>query len=163
MNTLQTRIVLDSIATLFTEAYEGPPDPSSTWFIDNEPNSGIFGALEKVSAEEASISVDGSGAPGSTIAANAEHMRWSLAQTNAQIRGEPFDEDWEASWRLIQVDNAGWDQMQRALKAEFETLRQVMLSQTELPEGALIGTMALLPHAAFHLGIIRQMVSRVRP
>ena len=53
MSTLPTATLIQSIADLLTEAYAGPPNPSSTWFIDNEPDSGILGILAGVSAAEA--------------------------------------------------------------------------------------------------------------
>jgi hypothetical protein len=161
MSTLSTTAVIHSIVELLTEAYDGPPDPSATWFIDNEPDSGILGILDGVSAEEASSSVDGSGDKGSTIAANTEHLRWSLAMMNAAIRGETLGE-WKESWRLLYADDVEWDRLRSALRAELETLRQALKSQTELPEEYLTGTLALLPHAAYHLGTIRQMIERVR-
>jgi hypothetical protein len=161
MNTLPVTAVLGSVVELLIEAYAGPPNPSATWFIDNEPDSGVFGILEGVSAEEASKSVDGSGKTGSTIAANAEHLRWSLAMMNAAIRGEPLG-DWKESWRTLYADNTEWDRLRGALRAEFETLQQALKSQTELAEEYLTGTLALLPHAAYHLGAIRQMIERVR-
>ena len=49
---MQTNEVLQSIITLFSEAYAGPPDPSSTWFIDNEPDSGILGIIGGVFTSE---------------------------------------------------------------------------------------------------------------
>ena len=161
MTMISTNAVINSIVELLTEAYDGPPNPSSTWFIDNEPDSGILDILAGISAAEASTSVDGSGETGSTIAANTEHLRWSLAMMNAAIRGEPLG-DWKESWLLVHVDSAGWDRLRSALRSEFETLRQALKSQTVLPEEYLTGTLALLPHAAYHLGTIRQMISRVR-
>jgi hypothetical protein len=161
MNALSATAVLHSVVELLTEAYAGPPNPASTWFIDNEPDSGIFGILEGVSAAEASVSVDGSGKPGTTIAANAEHLRWSLAMMNAAIRGEPLGE-WKESWRLLYAEDDEWDRLRHALRDEFETLRLALSSQTEFPEQYLTGTLALLPHAAYHLGTIRQMIERVR-
>ena len=124
-------------------------------------NSGILGILDGISSVEASTSVDGSGETGSTIAANAEHLRWSLANANAAIRGEPLG-DWKESWRLLYADDAEWDRLRSALRSEFETLRGALQSQANLPEQYLTGILALLPHAAYHLGTIRQMIERVR-
>jgi hypothetical protein len=162
MDSLSISSFLNSVVHLLTEAYTGPPDPSSTWFIDNEPDSGILGIIAHVSAAEASKSVDGSGEPGTTIAANVEHLRWSLAMMNAAICGEPFDGKWKESWLLLEVDDASWETLRDDLRAEFEVLRRGLQSQTDLPEEYLTGTLALLPHAAYHLGTIRQMVERVR-
>ncbi len=162
MTAIPSAVVITSIVDLLTEAYAGPPNPSSTWFIDNEPNSGILGILDGVSAAEASRPVDGMGNPGSTIAANAEHLRWSLALSNAAMRGEPFQGNWKESWRLLNADSAEWDRLRAELRTEFETLRRAIQTQTELPDEYLTGVLALLPHAAYHLGTIRQMIERVR-
>jgi hypothetical protein len=162
MATIPTGTLVNSIAELLTEAYAGPPDPSSTWFIDNEPNSGILGILAGVSAVEASQPVDGMGNPGSTIAANAEHLRWSLALSNAALRGEPYQGNWKESWRLLNADPAEWDRLRVELRKEFESLREAIQNQTDLPDDYLNDVLALIPHAAYHLGTIRQMIERVR-
>jgi hypothetical protein len=39
LTTLSVSTLTASIAELLTEAYAGPPDPNSTWFIDNAPDS----------------------------------------------------------------------------------------------------------------------------
>jgi hypothetical protein len=161
MNTLSSMTVLNSVVELLTEAYAGPPDPSTTWFIDNAPNSGVLGMLEEVSALEASKSVDGSGEAGTTIAAHTEHLRWSLAMMIAAIRGEPLGA-WKESWRLLYADAAEWERLRSSLRAEYETLQEALKSQTDLPEEYLTGLLALLPHAAYHLGVMRQMIERVR-
>jgi hypothetical protein len=161
MNTLSGLAVINSVVELLTEAYDGPPDPSSTWFIDNAPDSGVLGLLEDVSALEASKSVDGSGETGTTIAAHTEHLRWSLEMMIAAIRGEPLGE-WKESWQLLYTDDAEWERLRRSLRAAFENLREALKSQTDLPEEYLTGLLALLPHAAYHLGVMRQMIERVR-
>ena len=161
MTPISVNTLVNAIAELLTEAYAGPPDPSRTWFIDNEPNSGILGLLENVSAAEASQPVDKLGNPGTTIAAHAEHLRWSLAQSNAALRGEPFQGKWKESWRLLNANPPEWDRLRANLRTEFETLRKAIQSQSDLPGEYLPGVIALLPHAAYHLGTIRQMIERV--
>jgi hypothetical protein len=162
VSTIPLPDLLDSILTLLTEAYAGPPDPSVTWFIDNAPDSGILGILAGVTAEQASRSVDGSREPGTTIASHAEHLRWSLAAANAELRGLPFDEDWDVSWQLTRVDSIGWDRLRIALRRQYEDLSQAIGGLAELSGDVLNDVLALLPHAAYHLGNIRQMIERVR-
>jgi hypothetical protein len=162
LTTIATATVINSIIDLLTEAYSGPPNPKETWFIDNVPDSGILSILESISAVEASRSVDESGQNGSTIASNAEHLRWSLANANGALRGQPYQPDWMESWNLLNVDEAEWKQLRQALRAEFEALRSTIQGQTELPGQYLNGVLALIPHAAYHLGTIRQMIARVR-
>jgi hypothetical protein len=153
---------IDSFVELLTEAYLGPPNPSATWFIDNEADSGVLGVLKGVSAKEASKSVYGNDARGSTIAAHVEHLRWSLAMANASMRGEPFESKWEESWDLVHADEAAWDRLRQELRAEFDALVAGAKSQTQVPLEYFSGVLALLPHAAYHLGTIRQLVERVR-
>lgn len=160
-NTIPVTEVTNAIAVLLTEAYAGPPDPSSTWFIDNEPGAGLLSLLERVPASQATISVDGTGAAGSTIAANAEHLRWSLAQANAALRGEDYQGRWAESWGVVHIDEAGWDRLRRDLRSEFETLRDAIQQQAQLQGEYLLGVLGLIPHAAFHLGLLRQMVARI--
>lgn len=161
MNTLSNTSILNAVVELLTEAYAGPLDPNRTWFIDNDPDSGIFGILSGVSPEEASRSVDGSGQDGTTIASHAEHLRWSLASMNAAIRGEPLGK-WSESWQLLEADPQKWESLRNDLNVEFESLRQLLSTQPEVEEQYLPGLFALPAHAAYHLGTIRQMVERVR-
>jgi hypothetical protein len=162
VSTIPLPDLLDSILTLLTEAYAGPPDPSVTWFIDNAPDSGILGILAGVTAEEASRSVDGSREPGTTIASHAEHLRWSLAVTAAELHGQPFSQNWAESWQVSTVDPEGWDLLRGDLRSEYENVSQAIKELTELSGDIFNDVLALLPHAAYHLGNIRQMIERVR-
>ena len=162
MTTMPTTTLLESVITLLTEAYAGPPNPKETWFIDNEPDSGLLGILKNVTAAEASKNVDGGDSSGSTIAGNVHHLRWTLVNINNTIRGQAWNPNWGESWELNGVNEAEWDQLRQSLRTEFETLIAALKQQTELPGAYLTGFLALIPHAAFHLGIIRQLLSRVR-
>jgi len=161
MSDLPVKTVIQSTLTLLEEAYLGPPDPPETWFSDDEADSGILGIIARVSADQASRSVDGTGARGSTIAANVEHLRWSLANANGALQGAPYRTDWHTSWDLIQSDPAAWDELRAGLRKEFDTLCSLLKTQQDLPGAYLNGVLALVPHAAFHLGLIRQMLERV--
>ncbi|HHY89060.1 MAG TPA: hypothetical protein GYA06_09095 [Chloroflexi bacterium] len=154
--------LLQSLLTLLEEAYPGPPDPGATWFIDNEPDAGILGTIKGVTAAEASVSMDGSGKPGTTIASNVEHLRWSLANVNNTLRGGEYSPDWRASWTVVEVDEAGWDRLRGELRREYEDLCEAIPRVQALDEVWLNGMLALIPHAAFHLGLVRQMIERVR-
>jgi hypothetical protein len=152
---------IQSILTLFSEAYTGPADPSSTWFIENEPDSGILGIIAGVSASEASWSSNLS-APGTTIAAHVEHLRWSLANANHALEGDEYQGSWKESWNTLEVDEARWKQLKNELHKEYETLLANLRKQNDMPDDTLTGAIALLPHAAYHLGTIRQLIERAR-
>ena len=162
MSTLPTTTLINSIVELLTEAYAGPPNPKATWFIDNEPDSGILGLLKSITAAEASTSVDGSGKNGSTIASNVEHLRWSVANANAAMRGKPYNPNWGESWELLDADEAAWNRLRQELRLEYEALSEAIQMQEDLPGDYLNGVLGLIPHASFHLGVIRQMIERVR-
>jgi hypothetical protein len=139
---------------LFIEAYDGPTK-SYTWFIDNAPKSGLLGTLEDITSEEASRPFVENG---STIAAHTEHLRWSLALANAYTRGENPQPKWSESWLVKQVNDASWQKLKADLRSEFEALQGTMQKQQDFSdEQMLTGVVALIPHAAYHLGSIRQM------
>lgn len=158
---MDTSTVIQSIIKLFTEAYAGPPDPSSTWFIDNEPDSGVLGLIAGVTAQEASWSARKDD-PGTTIASHVEHLRWSLSNANGAMQGKPYQGNWVESWNTLHADAARWDQLRVDLRKEFEALKDNLGEQTELEGAFLLGVMALVPHAAYHLGTIRQLIERAR-
>ncbi len=158
---MDTQALITSIVTLFSEAYAGPADPRSTWFIDNEPDSGILGVISKVTAEEASWSSE-PGQPGTTIAANVEHLRWSLANANHAMLGNPYQGSWKESWNTLDIGEADWNNLRQALRSEFEAVLENLGKQTDLPGDYLTGVLALLPHATYHLGTIRQLIERAR-
>lgn len=151
--------VIAVILEQFTEAYEGPTQ-GRTWFSDNQPDAGFFRTLATLTAAEASEPlVPG----GTTIAAHVEHLRWSLALANAVVRGGPLQPKWQESWSVRAVDPPAWERLQADLRQEFETLRAAIAAFAEgfRPEW-LAGIMALVPHAAYHLGAIRQMIRTIR-
>jgi hypothetical protein len=158
---METRELLQAIITLFSEAYAGPADPASTWFIDNEPDSGILGIIAGVSASEASWS-SRDNRPGTSIAAHVEHLRWSLENANGALEGKQYQANWRESWNTINVDDSVWITLKEELRREYETLCVNLGKQREIRGEYLLGAMALVPHASYHLGTIRQLIERAR-
>lgn len=156
---MDTKVVIQTIITLLSEAYAGPSAPASTWFIDNEPDSGILGIIAGVSVAEASWSANNEN-PGTTIASHVEHLRWSLANANGALMGMPYQPNWKESWNTVTADETKWKYLQDELRKEFEMLRKNIENQADLPGEYLLGVMALIPHAAYHLGTIRQLIER---
>ena len=150
-----TEVLRNVLLELFTEAYTGPNGPN-TWFIDNQPGSGLFGTLAGVSAGDASRLSP----TGSSIAAHAEHLRWSLALTNAYLRGENPTPGWAESWTVKTVDTKTWDTLRADLRREYEEVVAALGRQEDLSDPQMLtGVMALTPHAAYHLGAVRQLVN----
>ncbi len=142
---------LESIKTLLAEAYTGTQTQS--WFSDHGADSGLFATLEKISAEDASRKIGHS-----SIAAHTNHLRWSLAMSNALMRGQPASRNWVESWEVQSVTVEEWTELKSHLRLEYERLI------TQLPNGfdpnnpmmTTVG-ISLVAHAAYHLGAIRQM------
>jgi hypothetical protein len=158
---MDTSTVIQSIISLFSEAYHGPADPASTWFIDNEPDSGILGIIAGITSEEAYWSSH-SNEPGTTIAGHVEHLRWSLADANCALHGKAYPAEWKESWNTLDADQMKWEKLKMELEIEFEALLDTIHQQTELEGDYLTGIMAMIPHAAYHLGTIRQLIERAR-
>jgi len=163
LSTLPVSTLTQSIVELLTEAYIGPPDENSpTWFNDNDPDAGIFGQIRNVTAAEASASADNTGNPGTTVASHIEHLRWSLANASGAMRGEPYQSNWKASWTVTSINGQQWDDLRQQLRHEFDTICGLIQQQGQLEGPFLNGLLALVPHAAYHLATIRQILERVR-
>ncbi|MDM5294710.1 hypothetical protein QUF81_16260 [Peribacillus simplex] len=76
-----------SIKTLLKETIEGPGNEGS-YYTDSKPNTGVFGTLDGLTAEDASRSIKGS-----TIAAHSDHIRYYLWVIRTMISGTDFEKD----------------------------------------------------------------------
>lgn len=162
MNTVTVPTLTKAIVDLLVESYDGPPDAQSpTWFNDNDPNAGILGQIRPLTAAEASFSADGSGKPGTTVASHVEHLRWSLANANNAMRGEPYDSHWSNSWLVTSLSEDEWNRLREELKKEYQDACTLIAKQDTLEDEYLYGGFALVPHAAYHLATIRQIIERV--
>ena len=145
--------LVSSVKQLLKEAYEGTPTQS--WFSDHGAGSGLFATLTAITAADASRTlVTG----GSSIAGHTNHLRWSLAMSNALMRGEQPSRDWAESWVVSSVDDAACLELQNNLWLEYDTL-QTQLETSFDPSNPMMTTVgiALVAHAAYHLSAIRQM------
>jgi len=149
---------VNSVKGLLSEAYEGVNPGKPVWFSDAGEHSGLFRTLERLSPETASKPLlEG----GSTIAAHAEHLRWSLALTNAFARGQaPARIDWAESWTVKTVDSRAWEDLRTRLKAEYQTVVTHLPPQPDLSNPMFVSSaVAMVAHAAYHLSAIRQMLT----
>jgi hypothetical protein len=142
------------IIEFLIEVYNGPNHPY-TWFINNEPDSGLLGTIKKLKPEEASTPIIENG---TTIAAHIEHLRWTLDKTNSLLRGENPTMNWSESWQVRKIDSPKWESLIIQLEEEFKKLiRSLSTSNRWASDEQLKEVLALIPHAAYHLGAIRQM------
>lgn len=144
---------------LFTEAYEGPK-PEGSWFTNVDPEAGVFGSIRPLSAGQASRTVTPGGP---SIAAHIEHLRWSLAAVNQTLRGGAWQPDWAESWSVQTVDEQQWQDLQAGLRREYSQLLEALQRDPEVTDAMMLrGLFALAPHAAHHLGAIRQLAKLVQ-
>jgi DinB superfamily len=151
-----------SALQLFDEAYYGPPNPKGTWFVDNEADSGILGTLDGLSAAEASRPFATGGE--ATAAAHADHVLFSLALANRAAAGEnPYPSaKWAESWRRRIVTDAEWKSLRAELHAAADAYRRSLAANTHWrTDDDITSALAVVAHGAWHLGAIRQGLSRV--
>ena len=148
-----------AIATVLNEIINGS-DPKTGWLL-NPGDAGLLRSLDAVSAEQASATPPGGGAP---IAAHADHLRYGLGLLNRWSRGEnPFDDaDWAASWRLGPVSDSQWATLRRELRQAAEEWQQRFGELLDVDPDGWTGAVASAAHIAYHLGAIRQINSAAR-
>ncbi len=144
-----SQVFTEVIHSLLTEAFDGS---SQVWFSDR--NTGLFSSVQNLSAEQ--VSKTG-------IAAHANHLRWSLSNVNAMMRGERPAMDWAQSWTVKTVTELEWRNILEQLKLEYRALQTNMPPNPDLNDRMFVTSgVALVAHAAYHLGAIRQMINGTR-
>jgi hypothetical protein len=118
---MQTTEISPSLTQLFSELVDGVRVRGQA-FILNSGDIGLLQSLDKLSAEDASRSVN----DGATIAAHAQHLRYGLSLMNRWARegGNPFaDATWDEAWKTSRVDAARWAEIRRGLGEEAHLAR----------------------------------------
>src|SRR4026209_998206 len=90
------------LTRLFSELVDASSGQTGT-FVLNTGDVGLLRSLDKLSAADASRSVNG----GATIAAHAQRVRYGLSLMNrwAVDGGNPFaDATWDEAWKTSDVD-----------------------------------------------------------
>ena len=157
---MQTTDIARPLGLLFSELVDGVPGRGNA-FILNTGDAGLLRSLDKLSAADASRSVN----DGATIAAHAQHVRYGLSLMNRWARegGNPFaDATWDAAWKLTAVDDAAWSEIRRGLGDEAHRWQEILAAPREALEVELTGMIASIAHLAYHLGAIRQIDKSVR-
>jgi hypothetical protein len=148
-----------ALARLFSELTLGTSPHAA--YVLNRGDVGLIRSLEKLSAADASRSVNG----GATISAHAQHVRYGLSLFNrwAAEGGNPFaDATWDAAWKTTVVDESAWRDIQEGLREESARWLDVLEVPREVDEIALTGVIASVVHLSYHLGAIRQIGKATR-
>ena len=157
MNTKDTAEVL---AILFSELVAGTSRPADA-FILNSGDAGLLRSLDRISADEASRSVN----EGATIAAHAQHLRYGLSLMNrwASEGGNPFaDAKWDEAWKTAGVGEPAWNEIRNGLRDETQRWLEALKSPRTVTEVELAGMIGSIAHLAYHLGAIRQINKSAR-
>ncbi len=152
MHTTEIRLAL---SRLFSELVDGTNERGAA-FVLNSGDAGLLRSLDKLSATEASQSVNG----GATIAAHAQHLRYGLSLMNAWARegGNPFaNAKWDEAWKTSTVNEMEWHEIRNGLGLEADRWLEALKSPREVGEMELTGMFASIVHLAYHLGAIRQI------
>ncbi len=152
MHTTEIRLAL---SRLFSELVDGTNERGAA-FVLNSGDAGLLRSLDKLSATEASQSVNG----GATIAAHAQHLRYGLSLMNAWARegGNPFaNAKWDEAWKTSTVNEMEWHEIRDGLGFEADRWLEALKSPREVGEMELTGMFASIVHLAYHLGAIRQI------
>ena len=156
MSDISTSILANKLKTLLQEGIEGPQDD---WSYFTDPNSnGFLGTIEKLSSKAASKS---SGPNDNSVASHAWHLGFALNATNNWIRGNPSPENWEESWRVQNVNDSEWVQIQSKVRQEYEDLFHIIDTVDLSNEEVLSGVIGAIAHVAYHLGAIRQKLTEI--
>ena len=152
MNTKETS---PSLTLLFSELVDGTNVRTGA-FILNSGDVGMLRSLDKISAADASHSVN----DGATIAAHAQHLRYGLSLMNrwASEGGNPFaDATWDAAWKTSDADEPAWKEIRDGLRDEAHRWLTMLAAPREVNGKELSGMIASIAHLAYHLGAIRQI------
>ena len=156
---MQVDDISQTLTTLFSELVNGPARDGA--FVLNSGDAGLLRSLDKLSAQDASRSVEG----GATIAAHAQHLRFGLSLMNrwAMEGGDPFsDAKWDEAWKTSRVADAEWAGIRQGLRGEVERWLRALGSPRQVTPLELNGLVGSIAHLAYHLGAIRQIAVAAR-
>ncbi len=146
----------EGIKILLSETFEGPKGNGS-WFTESKPGSGLFGTIDSLSSEEASVLVEGV-----TIAAHTDHTRYHLWANNQSLEGKTENLNWDESWKIGVVTKDEWEQIKNGLHHEYMKITKYITEEHNFNSSMTTNLLGALAHAAYHLGAIRQMVKIVK-
>jgi len=146
---------INPLLDIIQEVYIGT-DAKESWVIDADPGNGFTRTIKSLTAEQASTpAVPG----GSTVAAHTGHLKWSLDFAMQFYEGKQPKGEWAESWLTKTVDEQEWEKLQQDLLASYNKVKEAVAAVKDWSNPYFVkGTLALLPHAAYHLGAIKQLI-----
>ena len=157
---MRTNDIAPLLTALFSELVIGEKGPGGPYIL-NSGDVGLLGSLEKLTAADASSSVNG----GATIAAHAQHVRYGLELMNqwATEGGNPFaNAKWDEAWRTSTVNDAEWSEIRNGLQDDARRWLDALGTPRDASVVELNGMIGSIAHLAYHLGAIRQIAKTAR-
>jgi hypothetical protein len=153
---MNTGELTNTLTTLFAELVDGPPHGA---FILNRGDPGLLRSLDRLSSAAASAVAPS----GSSIAAHAEHLRYSLSLMNNWAGDDPFaGADETAAWRKTTVSEAEWTRLRGQLRDEAHRWLGALRTPRAADDRDLNAIIGNVAHVAYHLGAIRQIDKTTR-
>lgn len=147
--------IISSLTDLLEELYIGSAG-KHTWVIDQKPGYGFSKTIEQIDAKQASTPIVKGG---STIAAHTAHLTYSIGIALEFFEDKMPNADWPGSWKTKQVNEEEWKKLQQDLLKAYQDLKKAITERKDWTNQQFNqGTLALLPHAAYHLGAIKQLI-----
>jgi hypothetical protein len=158
MSTISTEIVRDSVLKLLKEAYPCDSQDDS-WFTWGRPEDGVIGALDSLTATEASTPAHEGG---TTVAAIAAHLRFTLQYGNAMWSSRKPEMSWDDSWPIKTVDEYAWKTLRNDIRAAYAASIDLIENFHDWQDvKAVSGSFGHIVHTAYHLGAIRQIIKQI--
>ena len=157
---MNPQLLRSATATLLTEICDGPPDPKRTWVVSNEAGSGVLGTVAKLSVAQATHRP-----PGVTrcVAEHVAHLVFALRTSLRYAQGDMSPANWDSSWEIGKLDEAGWKSLQAALRQAHQDLLAWNVPDEAFGNFDVVcGYCGTVAHAAYHLGAIRQLALQCR-
>jgi len=159
MSTIPTDQVRDGVLNLLKEAYPCDSQDDS-WFTWGRPEDGVLGTFDSLTAEEASTPAHEGG---TTIAAIAAHLLFTLRYGNPMWSGNKPNTSWDDSWPITTVDEDEWAALRENIQSEYARSVELIknFSDWQHPK-AVTGSFGHIVHTAYHLGAIRQILKQMK-
>jgi hypothetical protein len=142
---------------LWKEIFESTGD-GPHWILDT--GTSLLETLSDITAEEASIPVSNQSA---NLAAQVNHTSYYIEELREGIATNFENKpDWDGSWQVGVVDDAQWQALVDTLRANYDWFTQLATENEIWTADYVGGAMAMIAHAAYHLGEIRQGIGVIR-
>jgi len=125
-----------------------------------DEGTSLFETLRDITPDEANISVSGQSA---SLAAQVQHTTFYIdAIREGLATNWTNSADWDASWQIEPVEAVTWQTLIDRLRAAYAWSTEFAEDTSDWNAVTIGVAFALVAHAAYHLGEIRQGIGVVR-